>query len=187
MSSTVTVRPTGGVRGIGLVSILAGLLMILAGVGVWVLVASQLADEDITVAEDARFLDGQPVRGPLTAYAQADIINHHALAESGGRTYAELEQGDPLREVVMTASFLRASLFTSVVAFGLCALVVALGVLFVLLGTALRRLAGRPEVSVSAPEHPVPAAGGVAGRHADPASAQPPVATPRPSGADGPG
>ena len=38
---------------------------------------------------------------------------------------------------VMTASFLRASLFTSVVLFGVAALVGALGVLFVLVGLAL--------------------------------------------------
>ncbi len=37
----------------------------------------------------------------------------------------------------MTASFLRASLFTSVVAFGVSVLVVGLGVLFVLVGVAL--------------------------------------------------
>ena len=37
----------------------------------------------------------------------------------------------------MTASFLRASLFTSVVVFGVAALVAGLGVLFVLLGLAL--------------------------------------------------
>ena len=33
---------------------------------------------------------GKPVTGPLSAYAQADIINHHALAGTDGKTYAEL-------------------------------------------------------------------------------------------------
>ena len=45
----------------------------------------------------------------------------------------------------MTASFLRASLFTSVVAFGVAALVVGLGIVFILLGWSVRRL-GRAEV-----------------------------------------
>ncbi|MDO5746032.1 MAG: aromatic ring-opening dioxygenase LigA, partial [Micrococcaceae bacterium] len=38
---------------------------------------------------------------------------------------------------VMTASFLRASLFTSVLAFGVAALVIGLGILFALIGWAL--------------------------------------------------
>jgi hypothetical protein len=41
----------------------------------------------------------------------------------------------------MDASFLRASLFTSVVAFGVAALVVVLGLIIMALGWALRRLA----------------------------------------------
>jgi hypothetical protein len=40
----------------------------------------------------------------------------------------------------MTASFLQASLFTSVVAFGVSAMAVVLGLLLVLMGWALRRL-----------------------------------------------
>jgi len=42
---------------------------------------------------------------------------------------------------VMTASFLQASLFTSVVAFGVAAMATVLGLLLVLLGWALRRMA----------------------------------------------
>jgi len=40
----------------------------------------------------------------------------------------------------MNGSFLRASLFTSVVAYGVAALVMGLGVLFALLGFALRKV-----------------------------------------------
>ncbi len=153
MSSTVTVRPVRGVRGIGSFAVIAGIVMIVAGILVWILVATQLAAEKITVADDAPFLggifQGDPVRGPLTAFAQADIINHHALDSTNGQTYAELAQDDPLREVVMTASFLRASLFTSVVSFGLCALVIALGLLFLLVGVALRKLANGPDVALA--------------------------------------
>ena len=85
---------------------------------------------------------------PFTAYAQADIINQHALEASGGQTYAQLGQDDPMRETMMTASFLRASLFTSVVAFGVAALVIALGILFIMVGSALRRLAAAPEMAM---------------------------------------
>ncbi|WP_306573546.1 aromatic ring-opening dioxygenase LigA [Isoptericola croceus] len=151
MSSTVTVRPAKGVRGIGMVTLLAGILLVLAGVAVWIVVAMTLSDEKITVADDASMFAGQQVAGPFTAYAQAEVIDQHALEASGGATYAELDRDDPTRETVMNASFLRASLFTSVVAFGVCALVVGLGLLFILVGAALRRLAGGPAVAVETP------------------------------------
>lgn len=151
MSSTVTVRPARGVRGIGLVSIIAGIVLVLAGVGTWIVVANELSSEEITVSDDASFLAGRHVAGPFTAYAQADVIDKHALEASGGQTYAQLDQDDPTRETVMNASFLRASLYTSVVAFGVSALVVGLGILFVLVGMALRKLAGGPSVAVETP------------------------------------
>ncbi|MFI2103812.1 hypothetical protein ACH436_11000 [Isoptericola sp. NPDC019693] len=151
MSSTVTVQPTKGVRGIGLVTIIAGIVMIIAGLGVWVVVSQTLADEEITVSEDASMFAGQKVAGPFTAYAQAEVIDKHALEASGGQTYAQLAQDDPTRDTVMNASFLRASLFTSVVAFGVCALVIGLGIVFILLGSALRKLAGGPQVVVDSP------------------------------------
>jgi hypothetical protein len=151
----------------------AGVVLVLAGIAVWTVVAAQLAAEDITVSDDADFLAGQQVRGPLTAYAQAEEINKHALEASGGQTYAELGQDDPVRATVMNASFLRASLFTSVVAFGVCVLAIGLGVLFLLLGSALRRLAGGPEVAVTGPAAGDPAAPVPTGRHADPAASSP--------------
>ena len=81
--------------------------MIGAGVFTWFVVQGQLADENITVSEDAERFVGDPVDGPLTAYAEADVIEKHALEASGGLTYAELDREDPVRETVMNASFLR--------------------------------------------------------------------------------
>ena len=151
MSSTVTVHPAKGVRGIGLVSVIAGIVMILAGLGVWVVVSQTLSAEEITVSDDASMFAGQHVAGPFTAYAQAEVIDMHATEMADGKTYAQLDQDDPVRDSVMDASFLRASLFTSVVAFGVCALVIGLGIMFILLGSALRKLAGGPQVVVDTP------------------------------------
>lgn len=147
--STTTTTQARGVRTIGLIAIIAGIVMILAGGGTWAMVSSQLANENITVSADASMMAGKQVAGPLTAYAQADIINHHALEASGGKTYAELDKEDPVRATVMNGSFLRASLFTSVVAFGVAALVMGVGVLFGLLGFALRRLVPAPVKDVA--------------------------------------
>ena len=57
---------------------------------------------------------------------------------TGGKTYAELDREDPNRDTAMTSSFLQASLFTSVVAFGVAAMAMAIGIAFVLFGLALR-------------------------------------------------
>ena len=152
---------------VGIISIVAGIVLLIAGALTYGMVSSQLAAEKITVPADATFMGGafagKPVSGPLSAYAQADIINHHAMAASEGKTYSELgalataakEAGDTeladqytaTRTTVMNASFLRASLFTSVVAFGVAALVMGLGILFGLIGWALTRV-GAPVAAV---------------------------------------
>jgi len=168
MSSTTINR---SVKFIGLLTIMAGVLMMVAGGVTWALVTSQLKAENITVAavtdKNPGRLAGKPVAGPFTAYAQASAINAHALEGANNRTYAQLgvdakalkaklaasglskeevaKNPDVLalaatRDSTMTGSFLRASLFTSVVAFGVAALVMGLGLLFVLLGFALRKV-----------------------------------------------
>jgi hypothetical protein len=100
-------------------------------------VTDQLSDEKIVVSDDADNFAGDDVDGPFTAYAEAEVINDHALEESDGQTYAQLDREDPRRDTVMTASFLRASLFTSVVAFGVAAFAFGIGLLMVLVGWAL--------------------------------------------------
>ena len=121
-------------RIVAIVSIVAGAIMIVVGVAVYFVVQRELSDEKIVVSDDAENFAGDDVDGPFTAYAEAMVIKEHALEAGGGQTYAQLPQDDPARETVMTASFLRASLFTSVVAFGVATLVAGLGVLFILLG-----------------------------------------------------
>jgi hypothetical protein len=134
-------RGGGGLRGVGLVLIIAGVIFAVAGVVAYVAVQQTLSDQHIVVADDADMLAGKDVNGPFTAYAQAMVIGKHAKDIGGGKTYAELPQNDPNRDSVMTASFLQASLFTSVVAFGVAAMATVLGLLLVLLGWGLRRAA----------------------------------------------
>jgi len=127
-------------RVIAIVLMVVGGLFVVAGSVTYYLVHRELSDERIVVADDAESFAGDKVRGPFTAYSQATVIKEHALDMTGGLTYAELPREDPRREAVMTASFLRASLFTSVVAFGVSALVAGLGVLFILVGVALNAM-----------------------------------------------
>ena len=191
MSSTNTNR---SVKLIGMLTIIAGVLMIVAGGATWFMVTTQLKAEHITVAavtdKNPGRLAGKPVAGPFTAYAQADAINHHALEGANNRTYAQLgddanalkaklaasglskeevaKNPDVLalaatRDSTMNGSFLRASLFTSVVAFGVAVLVMGLGLLFALLGLALTKVSrsvvvtsARPTAGTAAGE-PAPA------------------------------
>ena len=75
----------------------------------------------------------------------------------------------------MTASFLRASLFTSVVAFGVAALAMGLGVLFIIVGVALLALDRNIARAVAPATEPTEPA-------AAPASATPsPSASPSPA------
>ncbi|WP_051552188.1 hypothetical protein [Nocardioides sp. URHA0020] len=124
-----------------LTAIVVGSIMAIAGVVTWVVISSTLADQKITVSDDANCAAGDNVNGPISAYCQADIIDHHTLKITGGKTYAELEQDDPNRETAMTSSFLQASLFTSVVAFGVALMATAVGIVMALIGFALRTAA----------------------------------------------
>ena len=141
MSTVVLTQGQGrGVKLIGLAGIIGGALLVLVGIIAWIGVSNQLAAENIIIAEDAPYRAGEPVNGPIDAFIQANVINEHALEMSGGKTYAELDRDDPVRATVMDASFLRASLFTSVVAFGVALFAVGVGVVFILFGLALRML-----------------------------------------------
>ena len=141
-----------------IIMIVAGGIMIVAGGFTYYQVGNELADEKIVVSDDAENFAGEDVTGPLTAYAEAEVIKKHTEELAGGKTYAELDREDPVRDTVMNSSFLRASLFTSVVAFGVAALVVGLGVLFILVGLALRDVDARVARRVEDPD-PAPSPG----------------------------
>lgn len=164
----MSTRPTRLTRTSGLAMVLAGIVFVLAGIAVWILISTQLQAQKITVGDDVSeavpvlsFTAGDQVAGPFTAYAQAEIIDMHASGIAGGHTYAELgdlvnearDAGDDdlaaelegQRTTVMNASFLRASLFTSVVSYGVAAMAMVLGLLLTLGGFSLRQLARATE------------------------------------------
>jgi hypothetical protein len=128
---------------LSIIVMVIGALMVIGGALTYSTVSSTLSAERITVAEDATCAAGQVVNGPLQAYCQADIINVHALEATGGKTYAELDREDPLRAVAMNGSFLRASLFTSVVSFGVAFMAIGVGIAFLLTGAAVYNLGGK--------------------------------------------
>ena len=139
----ISTRPAARIAGI--VTLVAGVVLALAGAVTWVTVQTNLSDERITVSEDSPRFAGDQVNGPFTAFQEAQMIEKHYLEATGGKTYAQLDREDPVRETAMTASFLRASLFTSVVAFGVAAMAFGLGVVLVPVGWLLLSLARSAE------------------------------------------
>ena len=135
--------------------LVASPLLVVAGGGAWVVITQQLKSQKIEVHPDSPRLVGKPVAGPLTAFTQAAVIEKHALGMGQGRTFSQIseewmqanKEGDKARaeelagprQMIMQANFLRASLFTSVLAYGVSALTIGIGVLTGLVGSALPR------------------------------------------------
>ena len=140
MSMSATATTNSAAKITGLLAIVGGVILIVAGVGVWFVVTDQLSAQKIVVSGDADCAAGDEVNGPISAYCQAQVINKHTLETTGGKTYAELDREDPTRNTAMQSAFLQASLFTSVIAYGVCAMAAGLGVLFILIGWALGSL-----------------------------------------------
>ena len=104
-----------------------GILTLVVGIGSFaggafgaVYTWNQATAENITTPDDAIFPE-VPLRGPLSMYAQADIIEHHQLDTTEGLRYSEMERqvasvddaGNPVigedGEPVMVANAARAS------------------------------------------------------------------------------
>jgi hypothetical protein len=144
-STTGTRFSTRTTRIAAIVTILAGVILAVGGATTWFTVQSNLADERVTVSEDSPRFANDKVDGPFTAFQEAQMIETHYLEATKGKTYAELDREDPIRETAMDASFLRASLFTSVVSFGVAAMAFGLGIALVAAGYGLHSLARKVE------------------------------------------
>ena len=106
MESSKASTTTRRLHVIGVVVIVMGALFSVVGLATWFVVRDQLSGREHHRRRRRR--PTSPVsrwKGPFTAYAQANIIERHALEASEGLTYAELPQDDPRRDTaVMTAS-----------------------------------------------------------------------------------
>lgn len=127
----------------GTLLLVLGAIMIVGGIGAWGAVAQGLAQENVNVTDTAPAFVGERVDAPWEAWAQSEAIRTDLEQMTDGRTYAEIDREDPLRPSVATGTFLRASLMTSVIGFGVALTVVGVGVGFVIGGLGLRSLARR--------------------------------------------
>jgi len=146
-------QPASALVTVGRLATAAGTLLLAGGAAAWFAVTTQLRDEKITVPDDAPALGGKPVQGPVSAYVEAIVIRRNAERGSGGKTFADISEelktvehgSDEERKLrgqsaaLSTAASLRTSLMTSVLAYGVSALVVGLGAFFLVTGRVLRR------------------------------------------------
>ncbi len=145
------------VRIAGTINIILGVVFVLLGTGIWVTASTQLKAEKISVASDADAFAGKTVAGPFTAMAQANVVAKHVEQATSGKTMSEInaeqqaaeKSGDTakaadleqLATMAQTGSFTRASLITSVIAFGVAALIAGLGIIQIINGVAFHGLA----------------------------------------------
>jgi hypothetical protein len=145
------------VRIAGTINIILGIVFVLLGTGIWVTASTQLKAEKISVASDADAFAGKTVAGPFTAMAQANVVAKHVEQATSGKTMSEInaeqqaaeKSGDTakaadleqLATMAQTGSFTRASLITSVIAFGVAALIAGLGIIQIITGVAFHGLA----------------------------------------------
>lgn len=146
---------------IAIFAIILGAGSMLGGVGGAVYTWDQAAAQNVTTPDDAVFAE-VPVRGPMSMWAQADIITQHQLDRTGGLYFAEMdrmvqatdEAGEPLvdeagepvmvpneaRASWLDATTLTTSLNMGLMAYALSAFAFLLGGFMVALGFGFLKL-----------------------------------------------
>ena len=142
-------------------AMVVGAVSVLGGLGGAVYTYQQAAVQDITTPDDAVFAE-VAVRGPLSMWAQSDIITHHQLDRTGGLYFAQMEREVPLvdeagepvldeagepvmgpneaRASWLDATTLTTSLGLGMLAYGLSAFAVAAGLVMLALGFVVLKL-----------------------------------------------
>ena len=67
----------------------AGIILLIGGLWGMCFTYKNVTEQRITTAQDSK-IPNEPVRGPFTLNAQAEIIREHTLSMTGGKTYAEM-------------------------------------------------------------------------------------------------
>jgi len=106
----------------------------------WVIIRSTLTNRIIVGSLLGVLVAVSGIELPPIVLDPIELIGHAAVPLM---LIAELAQDDPLRETAATASYLRTSLFTSIVAFGVALLAAGTGVIAILYGWSLLALGRR--------------------------------------------
>lgn len=153
---------------IAIVAMVMGLGSVLGGIAGATYTYQQAAVQEITTPDDAQ-IPGVAVRGPLSMWAQQDIITHHQLDRTGGLYYSQMERqvpvvdeagqpvldeaGEPVmgpntaRDSWVTATTLTTVLSVGIMAYALSAFAIVVGITLFGVGLALYKL--RRSVSIA--------------------------------------
>lgn len=145
-------------------AILAGFILVLGGLWGIKFTYENITRENIVTPEDAA-IPNAPVRDPFTLKAQADIIRHHVLESTDGKTYAEMprqiakvdENGDPVlnadgtpvmvandaRNLWVTATTLTTALNLGILTYAFSAFTILMGLISVWTGIVFYALSGK--------------------------------------------
>ena len=159
--SPVATKPNLLFTIVAFAAIVVGAFSAIGGIGGAIYTYRTAAVENITTPDDAAIAE-VPVRGPLSMWAQSDIITHHQLDRTGGLRYAEMERmvpqldeaGEPVLdeagEPVMVentarASWINATALTTVLGLGILsyafsAFALVVGLVMVGLGLVVLKL-----------------------------------------------
>jgi len=136
-----------------------GVILIISGFCAIGYISNQVAKENITTPSDA-FIPNTKVRGPFTLIAQAEIIRHHVLKTTGGKTYSEMPSKIPVlnsdgtsvlgldgkptmidnsaRDIWIKPNTLITALNLGVISYAFSGLVVVLGIGFIFIGVTFK-------------------------------------------------
>jgi hypothetical protein len=88
-------RPNRLLTVVALFAIVVGAFSALGGLGGAIYTYQQAAVEGITTPDDAVIAEA-PVRGPMTLWAQSEVITRHQLDRTEGMRYAQMERMVPM-------------------------------------------------------------------------------------------
>lgn len=142
-------------------AIAAGTVLVAGGIWGIVFTYNNVAREAIVTPADAS-IPNTPVRGPWTLKSQADIIRHHVLESTGGKTYSQMpqkvqkldqngspvldEKGQPVmvsndaRNIWVTATTLTTALNFAIITYVFSGLITVLGFISIWTGITFRAL-----------------------------------------------
>lgn len=114
-------------------AVVVGVSMIIGGSWAIYFTYRNITQEKIITPADAS-IPNAPVSGPFTLKSQADIIRHHTLKTTGGRTYAEMPRDDKDRPMWITATTLTTALNLGIITYLFSGLMVLFGLVSVWTG-----------------------------------------------------
>ena len=128
---------------VAILAFVVGGVSALGGLGGIVYTYQQAAVENITTPGDAAIAEA-PVRGPLTMWAQSDIITEHQLDRTDGQRYAEMDREDPDRMSWIDATALTTVLGLGIISYAFSAFAIAVGIVLIGMGLVVLKLRRSP-------------------------------------------